>query len=95
MIPIPESVAISEFKNNPDRVSDKLKKGPLLVIQRSQPYGVLLSTEEWNETVEQIKNLQALQRYFEHKEDLRRNPPQRTYSLDEVEQMARERAGQI
>ena len=71
---MPQTEAISNFKNHYDDVLAKLQKGPVLLIQRSQAAAVLVDPQEWNDHVTEMRNLRLLLLYYQRREALHQNP---------------------
>ena len=57
---LPQTDAISNFKNKHDAVLSKLRAGPVLLLQRSKPAAVLVSPEEWDRTAREMKRLKRI-----------------------------------
>ena len=74
MLFMPQTEAISNFKNRCDEVLTKLNQGPVLLLQRSQPAAVLVDPEQWNRHVVEMRNLRLLLLYYKRREALRQNP---------------------
>ena len=74
MLPMPQTEAISNFKNHSNEVLTKLQQGPVLLLQRSQPAAVLVDPAAWNQYVAEIRKLRLLLLYYKRREALRQNP---------------------
>ncbi len=74
MLLMPQTEAISNFKNRCDDVLTKLQQGPVLLLQRSQPAAVLVDPEAWNQHVIEMRNLRLLLLYYKRREALRADP---------------------
>jgi len=59
MYPVPQIAPVSDLKHRHLEVFKRLKQGPVILANRSQPAAVLVSTERWNAIVEYIDELEA------------------------------------
>ena len=66
--PIPQTVPISELRRQQDKILRMAEAAPVILMSRSEPAGVLVSPQEWNQIVERLRQLEALQ-------EARRNMP--------------------
>ncbi|MDQ3249065.1 MAG: hypothetical protein M3Q45_07620 [Chloroflexota bacterium] len=71
---MPQTEAISNFKNRCEDVLTKLRQGPVLLMQRSQPAAVLIDPEAWNQHVVEMRNLRLLLLYYKRREAVRADP---------------------
>ena len=66
MEPLPQMAPVSDLKHRHLDVFRRLKNGPVVLSNRSQPAAVLISPEKWNALAEYIDDLEcsleALQR---------------------------------
>ena len=62
---LPQIEKISVLKSDQNVVLRKVKAGPVLLLQRSNPAAVLLSPEHWNQIALRLKEL-------ERREEIRR-----------------------
>jgi len=90
MLPMPQTEAISNFKNHYDEVLTKLQQGPVLLLQRSQPAAVLVDPAEWNQHVAEMRKLRLLLLYYKRREALRQNPSS-IVTDEELEQQLQEK----
>ena len=67
MQPIPQTVALSQISKDAPAVGEMLKDGPVLLMNRSTSFGMLVGVEEWNKTSEYIRQLERI-----HADELRR-----------------------
>jgi prevent-host-death family protein len=49
MTTVPPIVPVSELRNKHGQIFGLLRRGPVVLAQRSRPAAVLVSVEEWNE----------------------------------------------
>lgn len=59
MYPVPQMAPISDLKHRHLDVFKRLKQGPVILANRSQPAAVLISPERWNAIVEYIDDLEC------------------------------------
>ncbi|MFN3334277.1 MAG: type II toxin-antitoxin system Phd/YefM family antitoxin [Caldilinea sp.] len=59
MHPVPQMAPISDLKHRHLEVFKRLKNGPVILANRSQPAAVLVSPERWNAIVEYIDDLEC------------------------------------
>lgn len=74
MLSMPQTEAISNFKNSCDDVLAKMRKGPVLLLQRSQAAAVLVDPVMWNQYVEEMRELRLMLLYYQRREAVRQNP---------------------
>jgi len=55
---IPETVSMHELKNNTRVVTEKFSTGPVLLLNRATPQGVIVSPEQWNTIVQRLADLE-------------------------------------
>jgi len=58
--PIPQTVQISELRRQQDKILKMAESAPVVLMSRSEPAGVLVSPQEWNQIVNRLKHLEAL-----------------------------------
>ncbi len=58
--PIPQTVPISELRHQQDKILKMAEAAPVVLMNRSEPAGVLVSPQEWNLIVNRLKQLEAL-----------------------------------
>jgi len=58
MVAIPTLVGISDLRLRQNEVLHKLRGGPIVLTQRTQPVAVLVSPEQWNQIVERLEDLE-------------------------------------
>lgn len=85
MISMPQTEAISNFKNACDDVLAKMRKGPVLLLQRSQAAAVLVDPVMWNQHVEEMRELRLMLLYYQRREAANQNP-ELLVSHEELEQ---------
>ena len=59
MFPIPQMAPVSDLKHRHPEVFKRLRNGPVVLANRSQPTAVLVSPERWNAIVEYIDDLEC------------------------------------
>ena len=59
--PIPQTVPISELRRQQDKILKMAASAPVVLMSRSEPAGVLVSPQEWNQIVNRLRHLEALQ----------------------------------
>jgi PHD/YefM family antitoxin component YafN of YafNO toxin-antitoxin module len=59
MYPVPQMAAVSDLKHRHLEVFKRLKQGPVVLANRSQPAAVLVSPERWNAIIEYIDDLEC------------------------------------
>lgn len=59
MYPVPQIAPISDLKHRHLEVFKRLKQGPVILANRSQPAAVLVSPERWNAMIEYIDDLEC------------------------------------
>lgn len=59
--PIPQTVPISELRRQQDKILKMAASAPVVLMSRSEPAGVLVSPQEWNQIVDRLRHLEALQ----------------------------------
>lgn len=60
--PIPQTVPISELRRQQDKILQMAENAPVVLMSRSEPAGVLISPNTWNELVKRLRHLEALQK---------------------------------
>lgn len=55
---VPETVSMHDLKNNTRIVTEKFAAGPVLLLNRATPQGVIVSPAQWNTIVQRIANLE-------------------------------------
>jgi prevent-host-death family protein len=58
--PLPQMASVSDLKHRHLEILKRLDKGPVVLANRSQPIGVLISPRQWDDLAERIDNLEAL-----------------------------------
>lgn len=74
MLLMPQTEAISNFKNHCEAVLTKIRQGPVLLLQRSQAAAVLVDPAIWNQHVEETRRLRLLLLYYQRREEVRQHP---------------------
>lgn len=59
MFPLPQMAPVSDLKHRHLEVFKRLKAGPVVLANRSQPTAVLVAPDRWNEIVEYIDDLEC------------------------------------
>ncbi|MDQ3248764.1 MAG: type II toxin-antitoxin system Phd/YefM family antitoxin [Chloroflexota bacterium] len=59
MYPVPQMAAISDLKHRHLEVFKRLKNGPVVLANRSQPTAVLIAPEKWNAIIKYIDDLEC------------------------------------
>jgi PHD/YefM family antitoxin component YafN of YafNO toxin-antitoxin module len=59
MYPVPQMAPVSDLKRRHLELFKRLKTGPVILANRSQPTAVLVSPERWNAIVEYIDDLEC------------------------------------
>ncbi len=55
---IPETASMHDLKNHTQRVTEKFRTSPVLLLNRATPQGVIVSPEQWNAIIQQLANLE-------------------------------------
>ncbi len=55
---VPETVSMHDLKNNTRIVTEKFSAGPVLLLNRATPQGVIVSPAQWNTIVQRIADLE-------------------------------------
>jgi prevent-host-death family protein len=58
--PIPQTIPISELRRQQDKILKMAESAPVVLMSRSEPAGVLVSPQEWNQIVSRLRQLEAL-----------------------------------
>ena len=58
MLILPQMEVISNLKNHSTQVLAKIRRGPVLLMQRSKPAAVLVSVAEWERTSQRLAELE-------------------------------------
>lgn len=53
-----ETRPVSEMNRNPNAILELLAAGPVVLMQRSTPAGVLVSPKEWNKLFDRLEELE-------------------------------------
>lgn len=61
MIQTPQIEPITNMQRDHKAVLAKLKTGPVFLAQRSKPAAVLVSVEQWDAMVKQLKRMEAIE----------------------------------
>ena len=80
MYPVPQMAPVSDLKRRHLELFKRLKTGPVILANRSQPTAVLVSPERWNAIVEYIDDLEDL-----YLAESRARLGRKAIPLDEVE----------
>ena len=60
MSKLPQMTSIAELRNNHLHVFSLLEHGPVVINNRSQPVGVLISPKQWDRLMELLEDQQDL-----------------------------------
>ena len=58
--PIPQTVPISELRRQQDKILKMAELAPVVLMSRSEPAGVLVSPQAWNQIVNRLRHLEAV-----------------------------------
>ncbi|MEZ4713561.1 MAG: type II toxin-antitoxin system prevent-host-death family antitoxin [Caldilineaceae bacterium] len=81
---MPEVVPISQLRD-PAKIFSQIKKGPVILTQRSKSTAVLVSIDEWNLREHHIEILEARLKHLEMKQQFAENPPE-MLTLEQISQ---------
>ena len=81
---MPEVVPISQLRD-PAKIFSQIKKGPVILTQRSKSTAVLVSIDDWNYREHHIEILEARLKYLEMKQLFAKNPPE-MLTLEQISQ---------
>ncbi len=56
-----QTIAAGELKANTNEAFAMAQSGPVIILSRATPKGVLISPEEWNRIARRLKMLESLQ----------------------------------
>jgi len=56
---LPQMASVTELRNDYNALIARLSEGPVVLSQRSRAAAVLVSPQEWDQTAQMIKTLQA------------------------------------
>ena len=76
-LPMPQVEKISVFRNDQDSVLQKVKAGPVLLMQRSNPTCVLVDPAQWNAIALELQRYRALEIADQRAEEMRTDPSKR------------------
>ncbi len=85
---LPQVDKISVLKSNQDAVLSKVKNGPVLLMQRSNPAVVLVSPAQWDATARHVAALEAENAALRARLD---PDPKSWYSLEDLEEGLKKR----
>lgn len=57
---LPQLASVSDLRNNHLGVFALLAKGPVVLVNRTQPQGILLSPEQWDKLLTRLEDLEDL-----------------------------------
>jgi prevent-host-death family protein len=57
--PIPQTAPSSELRRHLNKILKMAQSSPVVLMSRSEPAGVLVSPQEWNQIVNRLKQLEA------------------------------------
>lgn len=57
---LPQMASISDLRNNHLEVFARLEKGPVVLVNRTQPQGILLSPTQWDKLLTRLEDLEDL-----------------------------------
>lgn len=81
--PIPPTFGVTEFRSNTKEILDRVRLEPVLLSQHNRPTAMLIDVELWNEVVERLSELEAVQTALERLQEAKDDPSQ-IMELDEV-----------
>jgi len=88
---MPQTEAISNFKNSCEDVLTKVRQGPVLLLQRSQAAAVLVDPLMWNQYVEEMRELRLMLLYYQRRDAAQKNPDT-LVTHEELDQQLAEKA---
>ena len=56
---IPQTVPISDLRRRQDKILKMAESAPVVLMSRSEPAGVLVSPQAWNQLVDRLNHLEA------------------------------------
>lgn len=57
---LPQLASVSDLRNNHLGVFALLEKGPVVLVNRTQPQGILISPEQWDQLLTRLEDLEDL-----------------------------------
>ena len=60
MHPVPQIAPVSDMHHKQNQVFAMMEKAPVILAQRSRPRAVLVSIEQWNQMVEELRRTRLL-----------------------------------
>jgi prevent-host-death family protein len=87
----PQMATVADLRHKHLEVFIKLRKGPVIIAQCSQPAAVLVSVEQWDALVQRIKRLELLAEARRINADIERDPV-KEISFDELKRRLKEKA---
>lgn len=67
-----ETRPVSDMNRNPNAILELLAAGPVVLMQRSTPAGVLVSPKEWNNLFDRLEELEDAVEIWKGKYELAR-----------------------
>lgn len=58
---VPQTSPLSDLSKRPGEVLALIEKGPVLLLSRSTPAGLLIQPEQWNRIIQRLELLEDLQ----------------------------------
>lgn len=84
---LPQMTSIAELRNNHLQVFARLEKGPVVINNRSQPVGVLLSPAAWDRLMERLEDQEDIIDALQMKLDIARGEVEvETITATEIEE---------
>lgn len=60
MIEAPQVANLSQITKEAPVVGGMLDNGPVMLMQKSNPFGMLVKVEEWNQTARQLRDMKEV-----------------------------------
>lgn len=88
MIIAPQTAGLSQITKDSLAVGNMLNHGPVMLMQKSNRFGMLVNVDEWNRTAKRLHDLQEIVEVLQ-KELKEERKGKKTHSLDDVIAMAK------
>lgn len=56
---VPNTTSIRDLRHKTQEILGRLADGPVVIMNRSEPQGVIVSIEQWNEMEEEMQELRV------------------------------------